>query len=86
MLKEWRGAEDFDRLITLCQSIVERYSETVERNRFVRLLKPSLSKEAVKDLPGQLYDVYRGMKTAHSAGRDCIWKFILQNAYKPVFS
>ena len=27
MLKEWRGAEDFDRLITLCQSIVERYSE-----------------------------------------------------------
>jgi len=84
-VKGVEGAEDFDRLITLCQSIVERYTETIDRNRFVKLLKPVLSKEAVKDLPGQLYDVYKGMKTAHSAGRDSIWKFILQNSYKPVF-
>ena len=28
---------------------------------------------------------YSGLKVAKDAGRDSIWKFILQNTYKPVF-
>jgi SAM-dependent methyltransferase len=86
-VKGVEGAEAFDRLITFCQSIVNRYKnkEPIERERFGRLLKPILSNQAGMDLPGQLYDVYSGMKAAHSAGRDSIWKFILQNSYKPVF-
>jgi SAM-dependent methyltransferase len=79
------GADAFDQLITFCDEIVERYDEPVARDRFIRLLQSGISGNFAKDLPGQLYDVYRGMKIAHSQGRDSIWKFILQNSYKPVF-
>ncbi|HML92941.1 N-6 DNA methylase [Methyloceanibacter sp.] len=79
------GAEDFDQLVTACDELVERYEEGLTRDHFLRLIKSALPKDSGSDLPGQLYDVYKGMKAAHMQGRDSIWKFILQNSYKPVF-
>ena len=79
------GADAFDRLITFCDEIVSRYDKQIDRERFVRLLGNGLTAGCAKELPGQLFEVYRGMKIAHSQGRDSIWKFILQNSYKPVF-
>ena len=79
------GSDAFDNLITFCDELVERYEDELDKTRFVRLLGTSLTAGASADLPTQLYDVYRGMKTARTQGRDSIWKFILQNSYKPVF-
>ncbi len=86
-LKGIEAAEDFDLLISFCDDLVGRYEnvEPIEKSRFTRLLNSIIKKVHSEDLAGQLYDVYRGMKVAHTQGRDSIWKFILQNSYKPVF-
>ncbi len=84
-VKGIEGADAFDQLITFCDEMVGRYEEPLDRERFGKLLRPVLKGAHAKELPGQLFDVYRGMKVAHAQGRDSIWKFILQNSYKPVF-
>lgn len=84
-LKGIEAADAFDQLITFCDDMVGRYAEPLERPRFIRLLKSHIEPRHSEDLPGQLFDIYRGMQIAHSQGRDSIWKFILQNSYKPVF-
>jgi len=84
-LKGIAAGDDFDQLISFCDDLVGRYPEPLERARFVRLLAPRLTEGHSEDLSGQLFDIYRGMKFAHDQGRDSIWKFILQNSYKPVF-
>lgn len=33
----------------------------------------------------RFYDIYKALKQAKETGRDSIWKFILQNSYKPFF-
>jgi hypothetical protein len=84
-VKGIEGADAFDQLIGFCDEMVGRYEEQLDRERFIKLLRSVLMAAHAKELPGQLYDVYRGMKVAHAQGRDSIWKFILQNSYKPVF-
>lgn len=79
------GSDAFDKLITFCDELVERYEDELDKNRFIKLLGTSLTGQSSADLPAQLYDVYKGMKIAREEGRDSIWKFILQNSYKPVF-
>ncbi|KEO55622.1 N-6 DNA methylase [Thalassospira permensis] len=80
-----QSADDFDTLISFCDEMVHRFDEVLDRENFIRLISANISKETAKELPSQLYDVYTGMKLAHQQGRDSIWKFILQNSYKPVF-
>lgn len=86
-VKGLNGAEDFDKLIGFCDDLVRRYGkrDPIERAEFLRLAKGNMPPSVSRDLPAQLYDVYRGMKVATVEGRDSIWKFILQNSYKPVF-
>ncbi|UGY08315.1 N-6 DNA methylase [Phyllobacterium pellucidum] len=79
------GGETFDNLITLCDELVHRHAEPLDRTKFVSLIRRSVPADTATVLPGQLYDVYLAMKTAKDQGRDSIWKFILQNSYKPVF-
>ena len=79
------GQDKFDQLITLCNDIVERFPKLVSRDRFVELVESNVKATQTERLSGQLYDVYCGLKRAKDAGRDSIWKFILQNTYKPVF-
>ena len=40
---------------------------------------------ANKELTSKFYEIYLGMKDAKETGKDSIWKFILQNTYKPFF-
>ena len=77
--------ERFDQLITLCDDLVNRYPKEIERERFIKLTESSLPNAHGKNLPEQLYAIYCGLKRAKDAGRNSIWKFILQNSYKPVF-
>lgn len=77
--------EAFDALITYCDELVDRYSELLPRERFLRLGASVFNASQSPDLPSQLYDIYRAMWIARDEGRDSIWKFILQNSYKPIF-
>lgn len=84
-VRGFTSADDFDRLITLCDELVKTYNEPLERERFARLATPYVPMNAATQLPYQLHDVYLAMKRADTEGRDTIWKFILQNSYKPIF-
>ena len=75
----------FDDLISLCDELVTRYPDRIERSRFDRLAAISIPDGTSPTLPAQLYAIYEAMKAAKDAGRDSIWKFILQNSYKPIF-
>ncbi|TPI65334.1 SAM-dependent DNA methyltransferase [Mesorhizobium sp. B3-1-7] len=77
--------EAFDALVTFCDELVDRYSELLTRDRFLHLGTSIFDDSQSPDLPSQLYDLYRAMWIANSEGRDSIWKFILQNSYKPIF-
>lgn len=77
--------EMFDALITFCDDMVDRHTETLSRDRFVRLGASLFNAKQADDLPSQLYEIYQAMKIASDEGRDSIWKFILQNSYKPIF-
>jgi type I restriction-modification system DNA methylase subunit len=79
------GPEDFDKLVTFCDDLVTQYKEDVEKIHFVKLADKTLPEHRSHVLAEQLYDVYGAMKRARDKGRDSIWKFILQNSYKPVF-
>lgn len=83
-----RGVSDpetFDALITFCDEMVGRHSETLSREHFSQLGTSLFNSNQARDLPSQLYAIYRAMKVASDEGRDSIWKFILQNSYKPIF-
>jgi len=86
-LRGLHGSEDFDKLISFCDNIVRRYEKDapIERDLFDRMLMAVMPREHAEELPRQLYEIYKGMKSAHVLGRDSIWRFILQNSYKPVF-
>ena len=71
-LKGIAAGDDFDQLISFCDDLVGRYPEPLERARFTRLLGSRLAEGHSEDLPGQLFDIYRGMKVAHDQGRDSI--------------
>lgn len=79
------GPDDFDDLITFCDDMVRRYEKPVDRERFVQLATPALPRSFGETTISQLYDVYASMKRASDEDRNTIWKFILQNSYKPVF-
>ena len=79
------GPDAFDRIITFCDDMVHRFEDRLDRERFERLARPQLPAELSDVLIGQLFEVYRSMKRAFDEGRDSIWKFILQNSYKPIF-
>jgi len=79
------GPETFDRIVTFCDDMVDRFPEPLPRERFVKLARPGLPAAISDLLIGQLFEVYRSMKRAFDEGRDSIWKFILQNSYKPIF-
>lgn len=77
--------EAFDNLITFCDNLAERHLEVLPRERFAHLGASLFTEGQSPDLPSQLYDIYKAMKVARNEGRDSIWKFILQNSYKPIF-
>ena len=77
--------EEFDTLVTFCDDMVNQHGAALDRAKFIALCRPFLPKIASETVSSQLFEIYRGMKTASQNGRDSIWKFILQNSYKPVF-
>lgn len=84
-VKTINGPEAFDKIITFCDDMVDRFKEPLDRDRFGRLGRAGLPSEISDLLIRQLFGVYQSMKRASDEGRDSIWKFILQNSYKPIF-
>ncbi len=77
----------FDTSTNVCNLLADstKGDETVSEE----VLENSLTKRGVDDLDSQIlssfHKIYRGIKQAKEEGRDGIWRFIVQNLYKPYF-
>ncbi len=82
----------FDDALGICDDLAEqtmgrkKETEEVFENIFRRHFEKSGNKSgANKQVIESFYKIYLGLKAVKEKGRDSIWKFIVQNLYKPYF-
>ncbi len=78
----------FDEALEVCEELAEQTqgkkptNETVFTDTLKRRYKPN---GITPQIANSFYKIYTGLKKVKEAGRDSIWKFIVQNLYKPYF-
>jgi type I restriction-modification system DNA methylase subunit len=78
----------FDEALEACEELAEQTqnkkpeSEAVFSTILKRQYKPG---GITPQVAASFYKIYCGLKKVKEAGRDSIWKFIVQNLYKPYF-
>lgn len=82
----------FDEALGICDDLAEqtlgkkKATEDVFENIFRKHFAKSGNKSgANKQVIESFYKIYIGLKAVKEKGRDSIWKFIVQNLYKPYF-
>jgi len=82
----------FDEALGICDELAEqtmgkkKESEEVFENIFRKHFAKNGNKSgANKQVIESFYKIYSGLKALKEKGRDSIWKFIVQNLYKPYF-
>lgn len=78
----------FDGAITICDRMAELSSggETYDRSMLESTLRNQEGVNGLsEDMVDSFHSIYLGIKRAKEAGRDSIWRFIVQNLYKPYF-
>lgn len=77
----------FDEALEICENLADQTSgskkETLEV--FTNILQRQIKSGINKQIADSFYQIYDGFKIAKEKGRDSIWKFIVQNLYKPYF-
>ncbi|MBK7818301.1 MAG: N-6 DNA methylase [Sphingobacteriaceae bacterium] len=78
----------FDEALDVCEALAEqtqhKKKETIDA--FETILKKQHKNGGITpQLTESFYKIYTGLKEVKEKGRDSIWKFILQNLYKPYF-
>ncbi len=78
----------FDEALEICEELAEQTQgkkiETLPV--FSNILKRQYKHGGINDqTTASFYQIYTGLKKVKEAGRDSIWKFIVQNLYKPYF-
>lgn len=83
----FEDANLFDKAVHVCDKLAE-----ISKNKRLEskeTLKNSLEKETGQGMDdtfvNSFYEIYLGIKQAKEENRNSIWKFILQNIYKPFF-
>lgn len=78
----------FDDALEVCDELAEQTQNTKKEDEetFEYILRKRLKNhQLTKQIVESFYKVYIGLKTVKEKGRDSIWKFIVQNLYKPYF-
>lgn len=82
----------FDEALAICDELAEqtmgkkKETEEVFENIFRKHFAKNGNKSgANKQVIESFYKIYKGLKSVKEKGRDSIWKFIVQNLYKPYF-
>ncbi len=78
----------FDTGVDVCEDLAEQTLNT--KNVSVKTLENSLKQQykhggITQQITDDFYKIYEALKVVKEKGRDSIWKFILQNLYKPYF-
>lgn len=80
--------ELFDVALELCEELAEQtvHKKTEHSNTFEKILKNHYKQGGLNSqVVDSFYSIYKGLKNVKEEGRDSIWKFIVQNLYKPYF-
>src|SRR5271166_3012315 len=80
-----RSASDFDRAIDICGDFIRPGEPNLSVDAFRAVAQPNFPPGVAATLVEELHLIYKGMKKAAEQKRDSIWRFILQNNYKPIF-
>ena len=87
--KIFQDANLFDEAINICDQLSEitKSEETEKLTTFSNIIRKRLIKYDLSDdtIVKNFHKIYIGIKKTKEQGRDSIWKFILQNLYKPFF-
>lgn len=78
----------FDEALDLCEKLaVQTMNHKAENeSAFENILNKQFPKSGFSEnISEGFYKIYLGLKKVKEKGRDSIWKFILQNTYKPYF-
>ncbi len=80
--------DEFDAAIDLCDFFAHK-TQNLDPTTFAAFATHLRARAFKYDQPESItksyYDLYRAFKEAKEQNRDSIWKFILQNSYKPLF-
>lgn len=79
--------DNFTKAIELAQHLIDlQLDEQLPFESFETALRKRIpTVDLERQNVGELHQVYAAMRRAKLAGRDTIWKFVLQNNYQPVF-
>ena len=86
--KVFDDARLFDIAINICDSLAEssKGNPLDSITTFSRFLEKHYTAGGLTtEIKEGFFEIYKGLKHAKESGRDSIWKFILQNSYKPFF-
>jgi len=78
----------FDDTLEICDELAEQTmnKKSESGDVFENILHKKLKGHSLnKQIIESFYKVYEGLKSVKEKGRDSIWKFIVQNLYKPYF-
>jgi len=78
----------FDEALEVCEELAEQTQgkKTETSTVFGNILKKHYKSGGINEQTiNSFYQVYTGLKKVKENGRDSIWKFIVQNLYKPYF-
>ncbi|MBI2968036.1 MAG: SAM-dependent DNA methyltransferase [Bacteroidetes bacterium] len=80
--------ELFDEGLELCEELADQtlHTKAEDEKTFENILCKKFPKNGFNgNITNGFYKIYLGLKSVKEKGRDSIWKFILQNIYKPYF-
>lgn len=78
----------FDEALEVCEELAEQTQGKKPETEaiFTNILKKHYKAGGINpQVAASFYKIYTGLKKVKEAGRDSIWKFIVQNLYKPYF-
>jgi methylase of polypeptide subunit release factors len=78
----------FDEGVDICEDLAEQslHKKKVSVATLENSLKNQYKRGGInQQIIESFYKIYEGLKSVKEKGRDSIWKFILQNLYKPYF-
>lgn len=85
--KIFANATVFDRAVSVADELADltRGQEDEQPQAFESILARQIRTEINTEAVDSFYQVYRALKIVKESGKDTIWKFIVQNLYKPYF-
>ena len=78
----------FDNALDISEELAEqtKNGKEIKLEAFTNNLKRQYTGGEIKpEVAGDFYQIYQNLKRVKESGRDSVWKFIVQNLYKPYF-